>query len=280
MQKFVVGPGIGGAALSWGAAKYLTQMHKPDPLYGTDLAKLACSTASGNDCGIEIAGEDGVIVGVKCSPLLTAWWNEFHSRFPDVPFDGLKDSDEVYMGAWHGNPLRELLVPYLEDLMGSYSRLDSLNNGTELRIAEVPEGYHCGVREDPESGCEVVEEYPRFWHALPDEEYRYVRLVRNFCDSASENPEEFAVQDFVYEVAGLKIALHGDYGMAKCKKSDGEFMYLLLKKNTYYNSSTAEHGKECYDILGDRESKFSLPRLFRGDEEMKAYFSLLKLLEI
>ena len=273
MQKFVVGPGIGGASISWGAAKYLVQMNKSDPVYGAKPDEIGCSPIN------EKEGDVGVLEKDLFSPLLSAWWHKYVERFPETRFVELDDAADLFLGTWSGSPVRELLVPYLDCLNGDYARLDTLNGGVELRIAEVPEGYQCGVIEDPDTGCEVVEEYPRIWHALPDDEYRFVRLVRNFCSSAERDPGEFARQDFVYEISGLKIALHGDYGMAKCRMNDGGCSYLLLKKNTYY-CATEDHGKECYEILGDRENKFSLPRLFRGDEEMKAYFSLLKLLEM
>ena len=277
MQKFVVSPSIGGASITWAAVKYLVKLVDDNDMpldagCSLDIGELA-----------ESRGEVGYPEEGTFSPLLSAWWTCYKDSHKDAEFDKLADDDSVYMGCFYSKSLRAKLLPFIETLAGDYDTLDSLNDGCELRVVEVPDGYQCGVVEDPESGCEVVEEFPQIWVAMKDDEYRFLRAVREVCETASINRTwEKETPSIVYDWTDrkgyhTKVAINGEYGMAKCVKGDS-VSYLFLKKNTYY-TATADHGKECYEIVGDKENKFRLPVIFHGEERVKAYFALAKLLE-
>ena len=277
MQKFVVSPSIGGASLTWGAVKFLSRLTNSEDVPYDAAYELKDSELS------ESNGEVGCPETSTYSPLLSMWWSYYHDRHKDDSFCGLQGDDSVYLGCSYAKPLRDMLAPFLEELGGDYSKLDSLNDGCELRIVEAPDGYHCGVVEDPETGCEVVEEYPRIWVAMKDDEYRFIRIVREVCREASEKRKwNCNATCLVYDWTtgdgySVKIATHKEYAVAKCTK-DGEVSYLFLKKNTYYKK-TDDHGQECYEIVGDKENKFRLPVLFHPGNEVKAYCELIAFIE-
>lgn len=277
MQKFIVSPSIGGPHLTWNAVKFLSRLNNMEGVPFDAAYELKDNELS------ESNGEVGCPETNTYSPLLSMWWSYYRDRHKDEVFCGLNGDESVYLGVMYAKPLRDRLVPMLEELGGDYSKLDSLNCGCELRLVEVPDGYHCGVVEDPETGCEVVEEYPRIWVPMKDDEYRFVRIVRELCHKASVKRKwNCNATCLVYDRTtgdgySVKIATHKDYGVAKCTK-DGEVSYLFLKKNTYY-TATDDHGQECYEIVGDKENKFRLPVLFHSGNEVKTYCELITFIE-
>ena len=281
MQKFVVSPSIGGASITWAAVKYLARLIGGD---NDDTPLDLAFEIKDEELG-EAHGTIGNLDKDIFSPLLTVWWSFYKEYHKDAEFAQLNEDDSVYLGCYYSGDLRKKLLPFIEVLGGDYRMLDSLNDGCELRVIEVPDGYQCGVTGDPETGCEVVEEYPRIWVTMKDDEYRFLRTVRDVCDKISkerawEGKEGPVVAYDWTDAMGFhtKVAVDGVYGVAKCMK-DGNVSYLYLKKNTYY-TATDDHGKECYEIVGDKENKFRFNVVFHEGDEVRAYFSLIKALEI
>lgn len=263
MQKFVIGPGIGGASLTWGAAKYLAFKGGLgiDPLYGMDPAGL--------HMGYYLVG-----IMENKSTLLSMWWQKFHERDTDAVFEKLEDDDYVSIDTTD-TEFRELLLPYLEALHGKYEELDTANKGDQLRYVEVPDGYCCGVYSDGETGCETVQEHVRMWPVPRDDEFRDILSVRKFCEEAEMFPETCSIQDlYIYGAGAVVLAFKGKYGMAR--RGNGDVMFL--KKNTYYRA-TDDHGKDCFEIVDDKPNKFSLPHVCHSNEEIRAYAELLKFLD-
>lgn len=272
MQKFLVGPDVGGAAISFGAAKYLVQQcgEGIDPLW-QDINEHPDWKIS------ESHGEVGFVEKSVFSPLLTAWWKYYSgSKTCDKEFtfdDNVTDSSEISFLYGESRDMRTVLIPYIERLDGNFYVFDHENNGTPLRIVEVPDGYFCGVMEDPETGCECVEEYPRMWHARYDDEYRVLAEIRKFCYRDAENTVWFE-DGKVYELEHAKIVLSGDSGVALCNAGDrGEF-YLFLTKNTYYRA-TDDRPRVVFEVVDEHESRFGLPEPFKPAKRIDSFVALI-----
>jgi hypothetical protein len=261
MQKFVIGPGIGGAYVTWRGVKALVFEHGEglDPLYGYGTEDLL----------YESHGQ--VCIHDKFSPLLTEWFKLFHETDPDTALENIEPDDSINLG-YCTEHIREMLLPFIESLEGDYEQFDKENDGNELRIVEVPDGYDCRVSKEDETGCESVQECGKMWLAPKDDVWKDILSVRKFCKQFEQEP---AKEGYVYTYKDVQIAFMDGYGIAQRK--NGEVMFL--KKNTYYRA-TDDHGTVCYDIEGDRPNKFSEPKITRSPEEMKAYFELLHLIEL
>ena len=262
MQKFVIGPCIGGASLPWGAAKYLAfNAGNIDALVGKNPADLT-------------EGYFLVGIGNLKSGILSSWWEHYHEGNTKAKFNELDDDDYVIIDTTD-TEFRELLLPYLEALQGKYEELDKANRGDQLRYVEVPDGYCCGIYSDGETGCETVQEHVRMWPAPRDDEFRDILSVRKFCEEAEMFPETHPIQDlYIYGAGAAVLAFKGNYGMAR--RGNGDVMFL--KKHTYFRA-TDDHGKECFEIVGDKPSKFSVQDVCHSNEEIRAYAELLKFLD-
>ena len=262
MQKFVVGPGIGGAHLTWKGVKTLVYKYGMglDPLYGYRLGDL-----------FESFGRVGI--NDIFSPLLSAWWQRYYSCNTDANFEELEDDDSVHLG-YGDDELRERLIPFIEAMQGDFADFDEANDDTQLRVVEVPEGYQCIIVEDPEMGCETVQEVSRMWPVPPDDEWRAIIAVRRFCSDAEKNPDAKIEDRIPYPCVGVTMMFLGDYGVARLSKGD----YLFLKKNTYYKAND-DHGKECFEIVGDRLNMFITERPVKDRKAVLAYAELVNLME-
>ena len=261
MQKFVIGPGIGGAYVTWRGVKALVFEHGEglDPLYGYGTEDLL----------YESHGQ--VCIHDRFSPLLTEWFKLFHETDPDTALENIEPDDSINLG-YCTEHIREMLLPFIESLEGDYEQFDQENDGNELRIVEVPDGYDCRVYQEDETGCESVQECSKMWLAPKDDVWKDILSVRKFCKQFEKEP---AREGYVYTYKDVQIAFMDGYGIAQRK--NGEVMFL--KKNTYYRA-TDDHGTVCYDIEGDRPNKFSEHKIIRRPEEMKAYFELMHLIEL
>ena len=261
MQKFVIGPGIGGAYVTWRGVKSLVFEHGEglDTLYGYGTEDLL----------YESHGQ--VCIHDRFSPLLTEWFKLFHETDPDTALKNIEPDDSINLG-YCTEHIREMLLPFIESLEGDYEQFDKENDGNELRIVEVPDGYDCRVYQEDETGCESVQECSKMWLAPKDDVWKDILSVRKFCKQFEKEP---AREGYVYTYKDVQIAFMDGYGIAQRK--NGEVM--LLKKNTYYRA-TDDHGTECYEIEGDHPNKFSVPKITRSPEEMKAYFELMHLIEL
>lgn len=263
MQKFVVGPGIGGAHLTWYGAKTLVFKYGLgiDPLYGLDEGML-----------FESHGQVGIN---DCfSPLLSAWWECYHTYNTSDAFEQLEDDDSISLQWGPGSDMRKMLIPFIESMEGDYAEFDSANDDCMLRVVEVPDGYQCIVMEDPEMGCETVQEVARMWPVPDDGEWKDILSVRKFCRNAEMHPEEPILDMHRYECRGVTLLFTGDYGVARRKNGD----FMFLEKSTYYRA-TEDHGKECFEIVGDRPNRFRMDRPVHGAEAVLAYMKLVKYLE-
>ncbi len=261
MQKFIIGPGIGGAYVTWRGVKALVFEHGEglDPLYGYGTEDLL----------YESHGQ--VCIHDRFSPLLTEWFKLFHETDPDTALENIEPDDSINLG-YCTEHIREMLLPFIESLEGDYEQFDQENDGNELRIVEVPDGYDCRVYQEDETGCESVQECSKMWLAPKDDVWKDILSVRKFCKQFEKEP---AREGYVYTYKDVQIAFMDGYGIAQRK--NGEVMFL--KKNTYYRA-TDDHGTVCYDIEGDRPNKFSEHKIIRRPEEMKAYFELMHLIEL
>ena len=261
MQKFVIGPGIGGAYVTWRGVKSLVFKHGDglDPLYGYGTEELL----------YESHGQ--VCIHDRFSPLLTEWFKRFHETDPDTALENIEPDDSINLG-YCTEHIREMLLPFIESLEGDYEQFDKENDGNELRIVEVPDGYDCRVYQEDETGCESVQECSKMWLAPKDDVWKDILSVRKFCKQFEQEP---AKEGYVYTYKDVQIAFMDGYGIAQRK--NGEVMFL--KKNTYYRTID-DHGTVCYDIEGDHPNKFSEPKITRRPEEMKAYFELMHLIEL
>lgn len=281
MQKFLVCPAIGGAAITFEAVKYLVKNYGEgiDPIF---------EVLNRNPDGISDShGQVGFVEQDLYSPLLTEWWRLFKSRHTSASkeftfAENVTDSSELpfLWGDYAG--IRNMLIPFIERMEGHYVMFDKLNNDTPLRVVEVPDGYYCGISEDPETGCEFVEEYPRLWHARSDDEYKFIALVKRFV-AHDASTHDWYVDDKVYDISTVggvvTIVLSGKYGAARCKNDDGEVKYLFLRKNEYYKA-TGEHPERVIFEINDLiESRFSLNDPFKDADAVLAYARLVTLLE-
>lgn len=262
MQKFVVGPGIGGAHLTWYGAKTLVFKYGLgiDPLYGLDEGML-----------FESHGQVGI--NDIFSDLLSTWWQKYHERYSDKTFDSLESDDTLLIG-YGDDDIREKLIPFIEAMQGDYAEFDEANDCCPLRVVEVPEGYQCIIVPDPEMGCETVQEVARMWPVPHDDEWRAILTVRKFCHDIEMHPEKPIEDRKVYGGFGVSMVFQGDYGVARILNGE----YLFLKKNTYY-TATDDHGKECFEILGDKPNKFTMERPVHDGQSVRTYVKLINILE-
>lgn len=273
MQKFLVGPNVGGAAITFGAVKYLIRKcgEGLDPLW----------QAMNENPGwpiLESHGEVGFVEQDLFSPLLTAWWKYFKgskTTTEEFLFDGnVRDNSEIGFLYGESSDLRGILIPFIERLEGNFAEFDKANNDTQLRVVEVPDGFFCGVSEDPETGCEVVEEYPKMWHARYDSEYRILAEIKKFCYRDASTTDWFE-DGKVYQLAdSLKIVLSGNYGVALCKTDERGWYYLFLAKNTYYRT-VGDRPKVVFEIVDEHEAKFGLLETFKEAAKVDAYVALI-----
>lgn len=262
MQKFVVGPGIGGAHLTWKGVKTLVYKYGMglDPLYGYRLGDL-----------FESFGRVGI--NDIFSDLLSTWWQKYHERYSDKTFESLESDDTLLIG-YGDDDIREKLIPFIEAMQGDYAEFDEANDDCQLRVVEVPEGYQCIIVEDPEMGCETVQEAARMWPVPRDDEWRAILAVRRFCHDAEMHPEARIEDRIPYPCVGVTMMFLGDYGVARSTNGD----YMFLKKNTYYKAKD-DHGKECFEIIGDRPNRFITERPVKDGEAVLAYAELVDLME-
>ena len=274
MQKFLVGPGIGGAAISLGAVKYLVRTCGE----GLDPVWEYMNTHPDEKVD-ESNGEVGFVSKDLFSPLLTEWWRLYrmgHHSDRELAFEDIADEAEISFLYGEYNSIRDSLIPFVERLKGQYDVLDMENGDTPLRIVEVPDGYFCGVVDDPETGCEVVEEYPRIWHARYDGEYRCLAELKKFCwRDASDT--SWLEEDKVYELGHARVAFHGDYGVAQCHVVDRNDSYLFLRKNEYHHA-VGDRPKVVFEVRDEHESRLPFTNAFRDIGEVETYARLVALL--
>lgn len=282
MQKFLVCPAVGGAAISFAAVKYLIRECGDgiDPLYRYM-----------NDHPGEHVSESGGKVGFPgeglYSPLLTEWWRLFSSRRithgQELTFDDLVSDTTTLSFLWgEVARIRDMLVPFIERLDGHYAMFDIMNDKTPLRIVEVPDGYHCGVTEDPETGCEFVEEYPKIWHARDDDDYAFIAAVKKFCaHDASKHDwyNEHEVYDLRTDRGTVSLVLSGKYGVARCTNAEAEVKYMFIRKNEYYRPTDDHPEKAIFEICNLVQNRFSVQPVLVDAEQVLEYARLTALLE-
>lgn len=280
MQKFLIGTGIGGAALSFGALCYLIKTcgEGLDPIYRV----LSRNPALQNQI---LATKDGVVgfLGDCYSPLLTAWWKHYrdmHHSEKDFKFEGnvFPESEISFL---HGDAgeLRDMAIPFIERLEGVYAEFDEANNGTPMRVVEVPDGYFCGIMEDPETGIECVEEYPQTWQSMSDEEYRCLAAIRKFAGREADDGSWYK-DDTVYEIGrDVRIAFHGNVALAYCSDmGDDEPKYVFLRKNEYY-IATKDHPKVVFEVQGIQRSKLIFNTVFHDASDFEGYAYLMQIVK-
>lgn len=138
MQKFLVCPAVGGAAITFAAVKYLVKNYGEgiDPIF---------EVLNRNPDGISDShGQVGFVEQDLYSPLLTEWWRLFKSRHTSASkeftfAENVTDSSELpfLWGDYAG--IRNMLIPFIERMEGHYVMFDKLNNDTPLRVVEVPD---------------------------------------------------------------------------------------------------------------------------------------------
>jgi len=284
MQKFLVCPAVGGASVTFGALLYLIKTHGDglDPLYRY-MAEHPDEKLS------ESQGEVGYPEHGLSSPLLTAWWKLFTGSRPR-PVNGnppafadtVHEYSELHCLWGDNGNIRCMLVPFVERCCGDYRLLDRHNNNTPLRIVEVPDGYHCGVTEDPETGCEFVEEYPKIWHARDDDDYAFIAAVKKFCaHDASKHDwyNEHEVYDLRTNRGTVSLVLSGKYGVARCTNAEAEVKYMFIRKNEYYRPTDDHPEKAIFEICNLVQNRFSVQPVLVDAEQVLEYARLTALLE-
>lgn len=277
MQKFLIGTGIGGAALSFGALCYLIKH------YGKDLDPIY-QAMNDNPLRKIVANSDGEVgfPGECYSPLLTAWWKHYrerHNSAKDFDFETnvSPQSELSYLNGESGK-LRDMVIPFIERLDGEYAEFDDANNDTPMRIIEVPDGYFCGILEDPETGIECVEEYPQTWCAMSDPEYRCLSAIRKFVHRDAED-DSWYQDDKVYDIGGgVRIAFHENVALAYCTDMEGEDKYVFLRKNEYY-IATEDHPKVVFEVQGIQRTKLIFNTVFHDASDFEGYACLVPLLK-
>ena len=281
MQKFLVGPSVGGASITFGAVRYLirTVGEGLDPLWQYMNEHPSDNAIS------ESNGSVGYVDKDLFSPLMSAWWKHFksHRHIPDgreFDFDTniSDDSELAFLWGEHAE-MRKMLIPFIERLEGEFAEFDRLNGKTPLRVVEVPDGYYCIVADDYETGCEYVEEISRTWGAMHDDEYRAVAAVRKFV-AHDASKHDWYEEDKVYSLGGsILLVLSGKYGAARCTIGDGNTRYLFLRKNEYYCATEEHPEKTTFEINNIPSSKFALDEPFVDGDRALAYAKLVGLLE-
>ena len=282
MQKFLVCQAVGGASVTFGALAFLIKDYGD----GLDPTHMAM-----NECPGKVTESDGRIGyparGVF-SPLLTKWWtcySEQYARLHDgerLEFGAVKDDSCIRLRMANASEIRDMLVPYVERMRGHYAMLDELNGGTPLRVVEVPDGYLCTVLEDPETGCEYVEELRRVWNTRSDDEYRFIANVQGFI-ARDASKHDWYEEDTLYDLSTVRgrvgLVISGKYGVARCETDEGNVTYLFIRRNEYYRATPDHPEKVMFEIVGLNQCALVTENPFKDAEEVLAYAKLALELE-
>lgn len=290
MQRFLIGPSIGGAKLTKAAVEYIIRYERG--LHRSITFEMAIDVNNHDEKFENVYANytDSNEGRYVYEPLYTEWWRiyrHYHEnvKFEDVPSDAMIDLPT--MGV---SEIRDLIMMYLvKSPYGSTiskelaSELDKLNNGYELRIVEVPDGYQCIIMDDQEYGTEAVHECTKMWNADQDndgfskqqiKEFAYYESQSNgksvFPDTIIVNGATTVGDPIVYK--DLIIAKKGDRAVVY-SKLNGKLAFL--KRNKYY-CETAGHPIEWFEIVGDELNKFQLHQIFHDFETIHEYYSLIQ----
>lgn len=194
-----------------------------------------------------------------------------------MPLSDIKPSDSVELPI--NSEIRDLALMYMVNstydslLSNEYvAELDRLNNGSELRIIDMPEGYHCHIATDPENGCEYVEEYKRLWFAERDADLFTKQQIKRFaCTYCEGLPLKNVDQFNVGEYMDLLITVRGDRAVVYSKLNK---QFAFLKKAKYY-TYTDDHPKEWFEIIGDLNNKYQTAPIFYDMESVNDYCEMV-----
>jgi hypothetical protein len=263
MQKFLIGPDICGASVSFGALCYLIRTVGD----GLDLLHSYMKEHPDEPLG-ESSGKVGYPALNLYSPLLTQWFE----MMEDVQFSDVRPDTSLHCLYGAKDAIRDSLLPFVERLEGDYTGLDAANNGSQLRIVEVPDGYFCGVTSDSDTGSESVQEYSNVWNAMDDREYRALNEVRKFCNGGQAEGK-WPESGVIHELGSAKLAVDGDLAVARIINRHGKPEYMFLSKNHYY---CARNGRPAvlFEVEGMANHRVCSHTVFR-DNSVETYARLV-----
>lgn len=149
------------------------------------------------------------------------FWKTFQERY----FDDDEENPEFYDLDWDESvydsqdELRKATLLILEKVI-DFHTLDRLNDGTELRIVEVPDGVSAYVMEDGETGHEFVTEPHRTWSPQDTWRVSAKNSIDMFCRSYRYSPDNSLVKD-----GDIVYAFEEHIGVARVRKCYYEQTY-------------------------------------------------------
>lgn len=286
MQHFLIGPGIGGAKLTKAALEYIICRSRRRDDLTFEMNPITKSNGETEDyVWVQYPDSDRC----ECEPLYTEWWNIYKkfykTEFKDVPNDGMISLP--FMGV---SEIRDLILMYLiQDSYNPYipkdvaEKMDSLNGGYELRVANVPDGYQCLITDDQEYGTESVQECAKLWNADIDADGFTKQQIKNFAwiESLSVTTDRFpdtitvdgattVGEPIIFK--DLVIAKKGERAVVYSKLND---KVAFLKKAEYFRD-TLDHPDKWFEIVGEVTNKFQTNTLFHDISELYDYYDLVK----
>lgn len=269
MQHFLISPSVGGAIFTKAALEFIIKETEIIPPIG-------------------FIESDGIVYSMYDSekfperlptacPLYSEWWHIYTSQYPGSVFSELEGSN--YIDIPPHSDFRDLIVLHILPSGYTYrnadffKKLDEANNGTELRIVDVPDGYHCFIVADPEYDCESVQELGRTWVPMTDERMLTKQLFIKFSHDFSTGGgtlEGYNTEGTPFKYEDLVIAIQGEHGAVYSKISNEMF---FIRMSTYF-CETADHPKEWFEIVGETYGKLQTWPAFHDIETVKSYVSL------
>ncbi len=267
MQRFLVGPCIGGATLTKAAIEFIIKKNS--------VAKIVSFDDDGYG-NVYVAYEDPNRL-TQCDGLYTEWYQHYCKFYNNTPLKDIEPNKSINLPL--NSDLRDLVVMYMVSqnydslLPRDYvEELDRLNDGNPLRIVEVPDGYHCHISCDDEFGHEYVQEFSRIWGADDDSESFTEQQIKRFSRIYEEGFRIKTLDQFgVGEYMDLLIAIKGDRAVVYSKLSKH---FAFLKKNTYY-TATNDHPKVWFEIIGNMNQKYQTTPMFFTVESVNEYYDLV-----
>lgn len=267
MQRFLVGPGMGGAKLTKAAIEFIIKKNSVSQI----------DSFSDDGYGNVFVSYVNPERMPTCDALYTEWYKHYCSVHQAIPLDQIKPNKLIDLPI-HSD-IRDLVIMYMVNslydslLPREYiEELDQLNNGYELRIIEVPDGYHCHIVNDMECGYESVEEFSRMWVVGHDSESFTKQQIKRFAKIYADgfrikNLDQFGVGEFM----DLLIVVQDNRAVVFSKLSK---QFAFLKKTTYHTANN-DHPKEWFEIIGDINFKYQTVPLFFDVESVQEYYDLV-----
>lgn len=123
---------------------------------------------------------------------------------------------------------RDELIPLVRLLHYDYAELDKLNNGTELRLIDVPDDAPVYIDYETEFFTEHLSMKTPLYTYPNDRADRARYLINTFVNDVWNHTTG------TFEFKGITFILNDHYGIAKYVDKHAE-NYILLRKVTYYN---------------------------------------------